>query len=85
MRRRHYMRVITTIDTIHLKHGLLTFHVRTDRGPAQFTMRCSHSQVQDYGCKSKLLTDVEDNRFLIEDVDALSRREQRLFHRFVYW
>jgi ABC-type multidrug transport system ATPase subunit len=85
LRRRYYVRVITGIDTIHLKHGLLKFQVRTDRGPAQFTMRCSHSQVQDYGRKSKLLTDVEDNRFLIEDLDALSRREQRLFRRFVYW
>jgi hypothetical protein len=48
-------------------------------------MRCSPNQVQVYGPKSKLLIDVEYNRFLIEDVGALPRREEALLRRFVYW
>jgi hypothetical protein len=59
--------------------------VQTDRGPAAFTMRNSHSQAQDYGLRGKLLLDVDDNRYLVENLDALPRRQQVLFRRYVYW
>jgi ATP-binding cassette subfamily B protein len=83
--RRYFIRVITAIESIRLAHGLLTFRVRTDRGPAEFVLRYSHGQAQDYGRGAKLLVDVEDNRFLVADVNALSRTERDLFRRFIYW
>ena len=48
-------------------------------------MRNSHGQAQDYGDDGKLLIDVDDNRYLVADVDALPRRQQVLFRRYVYW
>jgi hypothetical protein len=83
--RRYFVRVITAIDSIESKYGLLTFQVQTDRGPVRFTMRHSHSQAQEYGENGKLLLDVDDNRYLIPDVDALPRRQHLLFRRYVYW
>jgi ATP-binding cassette subfamily B protein len=83
--RRYFVRVITVIDSIESKYGLLTFQVQTDRGPVRFTMRHSHSQAQEYGENGKLLLDVDDNRYLIPDVDALPRRQHLLFRRYVYW
>ncbi len=83
--RRYFVRVITTIEDIQSKYGLLTFQVQTDRGPVRFTMRHSHSQAQEYGENGKLLLDVDDNRYLIPDVDALPRRQHLLFRRYVYW
>jgi ATP-binding cassette subfamily B protein len=83
--RRYFVRVITAIDNIESKYGLLTFQVQTDRGPVQFTMRHSHSQAQDHGANGKLLLDVDDNRYLIPDVEALPRRQHLLFRRYVYW
>jgi ATP-binding cassette subfamily B protein len=83
--RRYFVRTITAIDSIESKYGLLTFQVQTDRGPVCFTMRHSHSQVQEYGENGKLLVDVDDNRFLIPDIDALPRRQHLLFRRYVYW
>jgi ATP-binding cassette, subfamily B, bacterial len=83
--RRYFVRVITAIEGIELKHGLLDFRVRTDRGPVQFVMRNSHGQVQDHGENGKLLIDVDDNRYLVPDIDALERRQQALFRRYVYW
>jgi hypothetical protein len=38
-------------------------------------MRNSHGQAQDYGRTGKLLI----------DVDALPRRQQLLFRRYIYW
>jgi ATP-binding cassette subfamily B protein len=83
--RRYFIPLITAVEGIELKYGLLTFRVRTDHGPADFTMRNSHSQAQDYGPAGKLLIDVDDNRYLVADVDALPRRQQALFRRYVYW
>jgi hypothetical protein len=48
-------------------------------------MRWSQSQVQDFGDRGKVLVDVDDNRFLVPDVQALLPRERDLFQRYVYW
>ncbi len=47
--RRYFLRRITGIDSIKLDCGYVLFQVRTDRGPAEFTMRWTQSQVQDFG------------------------------------
>ncbi len=83
--RRYFIHVITEIEGIELKFGYLIFKVRTNRGAEQFMMRWNQSQAQDHGQSGKILTDVDENRYLIPDVDALPRRQQILFRRFVYW
>jgi ATP-binding cassette subfamily B protein len=83
--RRYFIRTITAIDTIELKYGLLTFQVDTDRGPVTFTMRNSHSQAHDYGKDGKMLIDVDDNRYVVPEVQDLPRRQQTLFRRYIYW
>ncbi len=83
--RRYFLRKITGIDDIKLEFGYLTFRVRTEQGPAQFTMRWTQSQAQDFGAHGKVLLDVEDNRFLVPDLEALPPKERDLLQRFVYW
>jgi hypothetical protein len=48
-------------------------------------MRWSQAQVQDFGETGKVLLDLDDNRFLVPDVEALPPKEQDLFLRYVYW
>ncbi len=83
--RRYFLRRITAIDTLELKHGLLMFQVQTEQGPAAFAMRNSHNSAQDHGKTGKLLIDVDDNRFVVPDVQALPRRQRQLFVRHIYW
>ncbi len=83
--RRYFLRRILGIVDIKLECGYLLLNVRTDHGPAQFTMRWTQSQVQDFGARGKVLLDLEDNRFLVSDVDELPQHERELFQRFVYW
>ncbi len=83
--RRYFLRRITGIDGIKLECGYLFFEVRTDHGPTRFTMRWTQSQVQDFGARGKVLLDVEDNRFLVPDVDTLPQREREMLERYVYW
>jgi hypothetical protein len=83
--RRYFLRRITGVDSIKLEYGHLLFDVRTDQGPARFTMRWTHSQAQDFGVRGKVLVDVEDNRFLVPDTEDLPPRERDLLQRYVYW
>jgi hypothetical protein len=83
--RRYLLRRIESIDDIRLEYGCLNFRVGTDQGPTSFTMRWTQTQAQDFSDRGKVLVDVEDNRFLIPDVEALPRRQRELFQRFVYW
>ncbi len=83
--RRYFVRRITGIDEIKLEFGYLFFSVRTDQGPANFTMRWTQSQAQDFGARGKVLLDLESNRFLVPDVEELPERQHDLFQRYVYW
>jgi ABC-type multidrug transport system ATPase subunit len=83
--KRYFQRLILGIDQIKLHQGYLDFAVRTEHGPARFTMRWTQSQVQDFGPRGKVLLDLEDNRFLIPDIDALAPAQRELLQRFIYW
>jgi ATP-binding cassette subfamily B protein len=85
LERRYWLQTITGVDTIAMELGHLTLGVRTLHGPRQFTMRWSQTQVQDFGESGKILLDLDDNRYLVPDVEALPKREQELFLRYVYW
>ncbi len=73
-RRRYLFRQIQGIDSLDLKHGHLYFKVRTDVGPQEFCMRWSQNQAIDFGTQGKMIFDVEDNRYIIADVEALPAR-----------
>jgi ATP-binding cassette subfamily B protein len=83
--RRYYLRKIKRIDDIKLEFGHLIFDVKIDQAPTRFTMRWNHTQAQEFGERGKVLLDVEDNRFLIPDVNDLPPRERDLLQRYVYW
>ncbi len=83
--RRYYLQTIDGVDDVRLELGYLTLAVRTPHGPRKFTMRWSQSQVQDFGERGKILVDLDDNRFLVPDVEALAPKEREVFLRFVYW
>jgi ATP-binding cassette subfamily B protein len=83
--RRYFLQTIEGVDEIRLELGHLHCEVRTPHGPRRFTMRWSQSQVQDFGERGKMLLDLDDNRYLVPDVQALPLKERELFQRFVYW
>jgi hypothetical protein len=85
LNRRYWLQTVTGLDDIKLEMGHLTLSVRTPHGPRNFTMRWSQAQVQDFGERGKILLDLDDNRFLVPDVEALPEREQEQFLRYVYW
>jgi ATP-binding cassette subfamily B protein len=85
LERRYWLQTITGVNEIKLEFGYLTLQVRTAHSPRKFTMRWSQSQVHDFGVRGKVLVDLDDNRFLVPDVENLPPNEQELFLRYVYW
>jgi hypothetical protein len=85
LERRYWLQTITGVDNIVMELGHLTLDVRTQHGPRRFTMRWTQSQVQDFGETGKVLIDLDENRYLVPDVEALPPKEQELFLRYVYW
>ncbi|MCA9189962.1 MAG: DUF1854 domain-containing protein, partial [Planctomycetales bacterium] len=83
--RRYLFRKILAFHSLQLQHGHLWFHVETDAGPERFCMRWSQSQAIEFGDNGKLIYDVEDNHYIIPDVDELAPKDAELFRRFVYW
>lgn len=85
LERRYWLQTVTGVDNIKMEMGHLTLDVRTLHGPRKFTMRWSQAQVQDFGESGKVLLDLDDNRYLVPDIEALPPKEQELFLRYVYW
>jgi hypothetical protein len=83
--RRYFVHTITRIRHIGWKYGFVAMDVETDKGPASFLMPWSHDRATDYGRAGRILIDVENNRYLIPDLNRLSPRERREFQRYIYW
>jgi ABC-type multidrug transport system ATPase subunit len=83
--RRYLLRSIERIESIKLEFGNLSMQVQTSLGDEQVRMRWSQSQVQDFGQNGKILIDLEENRYLVRDVEQLPERDRELFQRYVYW
>lgn len=85
LNRRYLLRRIKRIYQLRLAQGFLEFEVLTHAGREQFTMRWSQSQAQDFGERGKLISDTEDNRYVISDVDELPKPDRQKFRQHVYW
>jgi len=82
----HYFEFqVRRINAVELRWGLLLFDVLTRQGPRQFEMRWSNDRTQDLGRHGKVLLDVNNNRFVIEDMRRLPREDRARFQRYIYW
>ena len=83
--RRYFVHTISKIQRVSLKYGFIHFQVETDKGPMEFDMYWQGDKAVDYGHGGKMLLDVDENRYIIPDLAALSPKERAEFRRFIYW
>ncbi|MBU6385947.1 MAG: ABC transporter ATP-binding protein/permease [Planctomycetes bacterium] len=83
--RRYLLRKIQRVRKNQLESGYLNLEVETDRGPCQFTMRWTQGQALDYSENGKLLIDTCENRYVVEDIDALHAEDRERFLQYIYW
>jgi len=85
MRKQYFAYMIEAIYSIKLEFGILHFEVETDKGPKTFYMRWASYRTLDFGEKGKILLDIFDDRYILPDIEKLTRAEQDLFTRYIYW
>lgn len=85
LQRRYFIHTILRIHDIHWDHGLVAMDVETDKGRVKFLMRWQQDRAVDYGRDGKVLLDVDENRYLIPDVEQLPASERAAFTRIIYW
>ncbi len=83
--RRYLMRRILRVRKNQLESGYLNLEVETDQGPCKFTMRWTQSQALEYSESGKLLIDTCENRYVVEDIDALPAEDRERFLQYIYW
>jgi hypothetical protein len=83
--RRYLLRVIQRVYRSKLDHGFLELDVETDIGRQTILMRWTQSQAVDYGDQGKLITDTEENRWIVPSIDQLPAADRERFLQFIYW
>ncbi len=85
LNRRYFIHTVSKLLSIEMQYNMLFLEVVTDKGDLSFFMRWAQDRAVDFGQNGKVLIDVDDNRYLIPDLDGLSTRERVDFQRFIYW
>ncbi len=79
----YFMPVINKIISIKDEYGYAYFHVMTDKGEVKFTINMGGNNVTKLSETRLLITDINENRFEIRDVHALTPSEQRKLDLFL--
>lgn len=79
----YFTPVIQKILNIKDDYGYAYFHVITDKGECKFAINMGGSAVSKLSDSRLIITDLDENRFEIRDVFALTRKEQRKLDLFL--
>lgn len=80
----HYFTpIIKKVIDIKDEYGYAYFHVMTDRGECRFIINMGGNAVVRLTDSRLLISDIDENRFEIPDVFALSQKEQRKLDLFL--
>ncbi len=80
---RYFTPVITKIKSVKEEYGFAYFDVETDHGPCRFAIHMSGSAVVHLSETRVLFLDLDENRFEIPDLTALSTKEQKKISVFL--
>jgi hypothetical protein len=74
LERRYFTPIIRSVAKMKEEFGFIYWEVDTDRGMRRFTTRGSHDSLIPISDQRLIITDVDGNRFEIEDYRVLSPR-----------
>ena len=83
--RRYFVHTVLEIRRVGWKFGFVNLDIETDKGPADILVPWRHDRAFDYGRRGKVLIDLENNRYLIPDLEKLPPRQRNEFQRYIYW
>ena len=77
LERKYLCPTITKINSLKEKLGYSYWKVETDRGDCEFSMRDTYRNIARVGGGRLVITDVDGNRYHIEDVAKLDRKSYK--------
>lgn len=84
--KRYFIHYVQRIVSISEEMGFLNWTVETDKGEMEFmTRRFDRNSVVEGGPKGHIIVDVDNNRYEIEDLDALDTASKATFLKYIYW
>ena len=83
LRLTYFTPIIEKIYSIKDEYGYAYFHVLTDKGECKFSINMGSNAVSKLSDTRLIILDVDENRFEIRDVDALSHKERRMLDLFL--
>ena len=85
--KRYFIHYIKRVKSITEELGFLAWDVETDKGDMEFmTRRWDRDTVGFAGnVRGRIILDVDNNRYEIEDLDVLDDDSKATFTKFIYW
>jgi ATP-binding cassette subfamily B protein len=83
--RRYFFHTVTDIEAIRKFSQFLAITAKTDLGTVDFILRYQPDSAPEFGKTGRMLMDVEDNLYVIPDVNQLSDHAKSILNRYVYW
>ena len=80
---RYFVPQILRVKKIKEEFGFSYWEVLTDRGPASFTIRGGSGSIFSPSNNRYIITDIDGNRFIIEDMGQMTAKEQKLLDLYV--
>ena len=80
---RYFMPKILHIEKVNDRFGFSYFKVETASGPIEFSVRDPYRSIMVLG-RRMIVTDVDGNRYEIEDVDALPANERKRIEQYLW-
>ncbi len=79
----YFTPVIQKIYNIKDEYGYAYFHVLTDKGECKFAINMASNAVTKLSDDRLIISDLDENRFEIRDVNALTMKERRRLDLFL--
>jgi ABC-type glutathione transport system ATPase component len=84
--KRYFIHYIQKITEIREDPGFLVWNVETDKGVMELmTRRFDRNSVIEVTENCHMIIDVDNNRYEIEDIEALDLPSKAKFEKFIYW
>ena len=83
LRLNYFTPVIQKIMSIKDEYGYAYFHVMTDKGECKFAINMASNAVTKLSDSRLIIMDLDENRFEIRDVNALTQKERRKLDLFL--
>lgn len=85
LNQRYVVQTLKRVYSIRRFAHLLAISGSTDSGDSEFVIRNSRSATRRFGDQGRLLLDVQDQVYIIPDLERMPSRDREVFTRFVHW